>query len=135
MNSMNMSTLEKMQRDQHIPGKVKYNKTTQTSKMLLLCASFGQNFWNFLEGGKTCDAEWIFKVVEEKYRGELHYPKNCDYFMDPRNIIQHYKSCPLHQSKSNVKGYGLAEMWCFVTQKNDLEVAHPSIVDARAQLL
>ena len=54
--------------------------------------------------------------------------------MDPRNVIQHYKSCPLHQSKSNVKGYGLAEMWCFVTQKNDLEGAHSSIVDARAQV-
>ncbi|CAJ1954086.1 unnamed protein product [Cylindrotheca closterium] len=60
-------------------------------------------------------------------------PKNIDYFLDPVKLIKHYKSCRLNQSKSKVNGYGLAEVWCFVTEKTKLEGAHNSLVDTFAQ--
>ena len=60
-------------------------------------------------------------------------PNNIDYFLDPAYIIKHYKSCELNESKSGVVGYGLAEVWCFIKEKTQLDGAHDALEDTLAQ--
>ena len=56
-------------------------------------------------GGKSCDCEWLFKTTVGNFYGSgYEMPNNCPYFMDPRKVINNYKSCELHPSKSGVLG-------------------------------
>ena len=79
-------------------------------------------------GGKQCDCEWMFKITEEIHVGKLHMPNGLNLFMDPKNVISAYTSCALHQKNSGVIGYGLAEVFCHVTEKEELDGAHSSTV-------
>jgi hypothetical protein len=82
-------------------------------------------------GGKACDVEWMFRITEESHLGILKMPDNVPYFCDPRHVINHYKGCKLRMD--GMLGLGCAEMWCHVMNKDKLDGAHSSIVDARAQ--
>lgn len=82
-------------------------------------------------GGKACDVEWMFRITEETHLGILKMPDNVPYFCDPRQVINHYKGCKLRTE--GMLGLGCAEMWCHVKNKDRLDGAHSSIVDARAQ--
>ena len=86
-------------------------------------------------GGKSCDCEWLFKVTVDGFYGDGYVmPKDCPFFMDPKRVIEKHPSCQLHKSKSNVLGYGLAEVWCFVKDETKLGGAHNALADAVAQL-
>jgi hypothetical protein len=82
-------------------------------------------------GGKACNVEWMFRTTEDTHLGILKMPDNVPCFCDPKNAINHCKSCKLLSEA--MLGYGCAEMWCHITNNDRLEGAHSSIVDARAQ--
>ena len=46
--------------------------------------------------GKGCDVDYLYKIVHELHPGECVMPKWCPYFMDPKEVISHYKTCHLH---------------------------------------
>ena len=88
--------------------------------------------WN----GASCDVEWFFHVTRDSdwnHSNTLVMPKGLDYFMDPMRVISHYKSCQLHNSKTDLDGYGLEQTYCFVKKVTQLVGAHNSLVDAQAQ--
>ena len=47
-------------------------------------------------------------------------------------MIDNYKSCKLHPSKSGV--LGLAEVWCFCKGETELDGAHDALTDVKAQM-
>ena len=55
----------------------------------------------------------MWKITEETHVGECIMPKNCEFFLDPIDIIKHYKRCPLNKNNSSILGYGLVTVWCF----------------------
>ena len=61
-------------------------------------------------------------------------PNNCPFFMDPRRVIDKYKLCPLHPSKSGLLGLGLAEVWCYCNGETELDGAHNAMTDVKAQM-
>ena len=84
--------------------------------------------------GETCDIQWLFNVTEVSHKGSLKLPKGLSYFMDPCQVISHYKSCPLNEKNRGEVGHALEIVYCFVTGKTTLVNAHDAIVDATAQL-
>ena len=53
--------------------------------------------------------------------------------MDPYRVISSFKSCPLHKSKSKLEGYDLSSVWKFIKDGSNLNGAHNSLVDVKAQ--
>jgi hypothetical protein len=53
--------------------------------------------------------------------------------MDPYHVISSFKSCRLHKSKSKLEGYGLGSVWKFINDGPNLNGAHNSLVDVKAQ--
>ena len=53
--------------------------------------------------------------------------------MDPYCVISSFKSCRLHKSKSKLKGYDLGSVWKFINDDRNLNGAHNSLVDEKAQ--
>ena len=47
-------------------------------------------------GGKACDCERLFQVVEETHVGTLFMPNGVKYFHDPLTVICNLRSCKLH---------------------------------------
>jgi Inhibitor of the KinA pathway to sporulation, predicted exonuclease len=85
--------------------------------------------WN----GKGSDCKWLWKITEELYRGQLHMPDRCEFFMDPMGVIKHYKGCKLNVKHSGIIGMGLAKIFCYVTGNVAMEGEHNSLHDAQAQ--
>ena len=77
-------------------------------------------------GGKSCDCEWLFRVTEETHHGILKMPRWCPYFLDPRRVIEKYKTCELNQQHSRVLGYGLEEVYCFDDEDTDWDTDEDS---------
>ena len=48
-------------------------------------------------------------------------------------MITSFKSCPLNKSKSKLDGYDLGSVWKFVNDGQNLNGAHNSLVDVKAQ--
>ena len=61
----------------------------------------------------TSDCQHVFKIVEDTHKGKLFFPREIEYFCDPCAVIQHYKSCQLHEVRrsSGVVGYGLGTVY------------------------
>ena len=88
-------------------------------------------------GGAGCDIEWFFKTTElcpQHLRTTFRQPRWTPYFWDPLKTIKNYKSCPLNIAQSNILGYGLGTVYCFVTGQTQLIGAHDSLVDVCAQI-
>ncbi len=81
--------------------------------------------------GETCDMKWIYKLVQAP-NTSLSFPRQIKFFMDPLKMIKHYKSCPLHPSKSKLESLRLDIIYRFVTG-TELQGAHNSLNDVRAQ--
>ena len=84
-------------------------------------------------GGKACDCEWLFRVTEVWHPETLHMPAGLDYFLDPGRVIENYKSCRLHNQHTGLEGYGLEMTWCYIKGETELQHAHSSLVDCKAQ--
>jgi hypothetical protein len=94
----------------------------------------------FLNGGQQrgCftawagKGEWLHRVTDIDYVGQLFQPRWCPYFWDPVVCLT-YAKCQLKPlATANSGGVGLASAYRHVTGKG-LEGAHSSIVDARGQ--
>jgi len=85
--------------------------------------------WN----GKGSDCKWLWKITKEMYKGRFSMPEGCIYFMDPMGVIKHYKGCKLNVKNSGVIGMGLANIYCYVSDKIRLEGEHNALNDVIAQ--
>jgi hypothetical protein len=75
--------------------------------------------------GETCDLRWIWKHTQAP-RSQLSMPSQFYYFMDPLEVIQHYKGCKFHPTKSKLESLELGCVWKFITNRN-LNGAHDSL--------
>ncbi len=81
--------------------------------------------------GETCDLRWIWKHTQAP-RSQLSMPPQLHYFMNPLEVIQNYKGCKFHPTKSKLESLELGCVWKYITNRN-LNGAHDSLVDAKAQ--
>ena len=84
-------------------------------------------------GGKGCDCEWLFRVAEVWHPDTLHMPAGLDYFLDPGDVIKNYTTCRLNNKHTGLEGYGLEMTWCYIKGETQLQNAHSSLVDCKAQ--
>jgi len=83
--------------------------------------------------GETCDLAWIYKLCQAPF-SRLSLPDKLKYFMDPSKVIDNYKTCKLNHAKTGKDTYALGEVWKNLMKKEELENAHDSIDDCRAQM-
>jgi len=98
------------------------NRHVAMSETIILIA------WN----GENCDLKWLWRITQVP-RSRLSFPPQIQYFMDPYRVISSFKSCPLNKSKSKLDGYDLGSVWKFVNDGRNLNGAHNSLVDVKAQ--
>ena len=98
------------------------NRHVAMSETIILVA------WN----GENCDLKWLWRITQAP-RSRLSFPPQIKYFMDPYRVITSFKSCPLNKSKSKLDGYDLGSVWKFVNDGRNLNGAHNSLVDVKAQ--
>jgi hypothetical protein len=91
------------------------------AKMVVLVA------WN----GAACDLKWLWRLTQAP---NLMYslPPNIKYFIDPYHVIEKYKSCVFNKTKSKIK-VELGVAWKYASNGTNLNGAHDSLVDVRAQ--
>ena len=82
--------------------------------------------------GETCDLKWLWKMTQAP-RSPLDLPESVVYFLDPLRVIKHYGSCPLNQKKSKLDSLELGCIWSYIHNNQNLNGAHDSLVDVRAQ--
>jgi hypothetical protein len=54
------------------------------------------------------------------------------FFLDPKKVIEEYKRCPLHKSRSKLESNELGCVWKYIYGQN-LNGAHDALEDAKAQ--
>jgi hypothetical protein len=84
--------------------------------------------WN----GEACDLKWLWKLTQAP-NSMYSLPPNIKYFIDPYHVILQYKSCVLNKMKSKLKVYELGVIWKYANNGTNLNGAHDSLVDVRAQ--
>lgn len=84
--------------------------------------------WN----GALCDLEWIYRLTQT-CGATLSLPSRVKYFFDPYRGIKNTTGCKLNKKHSGLESYSLSSVYKKVTGK-ELENAHSSLVDARAQV-
>ena len=53
--------------------------------------------------------------------------------MDPQKVIRHYKGCKLNSNHSKLDSYELGVVGSYINDGRNLNGAHDSLVDAKAQ--
>ena len=53
--------------------------------------------------------------------------------MDPVSVINKYKGCKLNKSNSKLESYALGLVWGYINNGANLEGAHDSLVEVKAQ--
>ena len=81
--------------------------------------------------GKSCDLKWIWKLTQAP-NSRLNMPPQIKLFLDPYQVINHFKSCKLNPAKSKLESLSLGCVWTFLKDQN-LNGAHDSLVDVKAQ--
>ena len=84
--------------------------------------------WN----GENCDLKWLWRITQAP-RSRLSFPPQIQYCMDPYRVISSSKSCRINKSKSKLEGYDLGSVWKFINNGHNLNGAHNSLVDVKAQ--
>jgi hypothetical protein len=86
----------------HVLGQFKtwLNRHVGISETIILVA------WNM----KTCDLKWLWKFMQAPW-SRLSFPPQIQFFIDLYQVITGFMSCPLHKSKSKLKGYDLGSVW------------------------
>ena len=82
--------------------------------------------------GKSCDMDFIFKLVHNNKNTSVLFPSQIEFFLDPYLIIKSQAACPINRNKSNLDDYKLSTVYKFVTEK-DLDGAHDAIIDCEGQ--
>jgi hypothetical protein len=100
------------------------NRHVPMSETIILVAWNGENC--------DCDLKWLWRITQAP-RSRLSFPPQIQYFIDPCPVTTSFKSCPLNKSKSKLDGYDLGSVWKFVNDGRNLNGAHNSLVDVKAQ--
>jgi hypothetical protein len=84
--------------------------------------------------GKGGCCSKLINITEVQHKEKLCLPRWTEYFCDPAQVIQHYNSCQLNDSKRGQKpqGYGLEVVYSVAFGK-ELDGGRNSLTDARAQ--
>ncbi len=98
------------------------NRHVAMSETIILIA------WN----RKNCDLKGLWRITQAP-RSCLSFPPQIQYFMDPYHVITSFKSCPLNKSNSKLDGYDLGSVWKFVNNGRNLNGAHNSLINVKAQ--
>jgi hypothetical protein len=81
--------------------------------------------------GETCDLAWRWKLTQAP-RSTLSFTDQLKFFLDPKKVIEEYKRCPLHKSRSKLESYELWCVWKYIYGQN-LNGAHDALEDTKAQ--
>ncbi len=81
--------------------------------------------------GETCDLKWFWKLINIP-NSPMSMPSKCKFFLNPLKVLNHYKSCPLHPSKTKLESSNLKLVYKYITG-TDLIGAHNIIIDCKAQ--
>ena len=84
--------------------------------------------WN----GTSCDLKWIWKLTQAPL-STLSMPVQIEFYIDPYRAIMQYDKNPLHPSQSSVESMELGVIWKYINGGANLNGAHDSLVDAKAQ--
>ena len=82
--------------------------------------------------GETCDLKWLWKITQAPF-SKYKLPSKIAYFIDPYRVMERFEGCPLNKSKTNLDSYELGVIWSYLNNNNNLNGAHGSLVDTRAQ--
>ena len=82
--------------------------------------------------GETCDLKWVWKMTQAPH-SQLTLPLQIEYFLDPLRVIRNYKGCKLNPCKSKLDSLELGIVWKYINAGRNLNGAHDSLVDAKAQ--
>ena len=81
---------------------------------------------------ETCDLKWLWKLTQMPI-SQLSLPNAFKYFIDPLRVIINYKGCKLYPSKSKLDSLELGCIWKHINDGQNLNGAHNSLVDVKAQ--
>ena len=84
--------------------------------------------WN----GEGCDLKWLWKLTQAP-GSRFVWPGQVKFFMDPLRVIKKFTGCRIHPSKSKIENLELGVVWKHLNDGRNLNGAHDSMVDARAQ--
>ena len=95
--------------------------------------------YRFGQDGHSSGLKW--KKVQstltvETYTGttiSIFVPANIKYFIDPYQVIGNYRSCSLNKNKLNMDSYKFGVIWKYINYGDNLNGAHDSMVDTKAQ--
>ena len=83
--------------------------------------------------GETCDLKWLWKLTQAP-RSPYDLPETMAYFVDPLKIIKQYVGCKLNPKHSKLDSLELGVVWKHINSGANLNGAHDSLVDAKAQM-
>ncbi len=78
---------------------------------------------------EMCHLKWLWKLINIS-NSSMSMPSKYKFFLDPLKVLKHYKSCPLHPSKTKLESWNLQSIYKYITG-TDLIVAHNSINDCK----
>ncbi len=79
----------------------------------------------------SCDLKWLWKLTQAPNL-TMNIPLQLQFFLDLLQVIQNYKSCPLHPEKTKLESCNLKSIYRFVSGKA-LRRAHDSLNNVKAQ--
>jgi len=82
--------------------------------------------WN----GATCDLKWLWKMSQTP-RSQLNLLGAIKYFINPLRVIQNYKGCKLHPTKSKLDSLELVCVWKDINAGRNLNGAYDSLIDVK----
>ena len=82
--------------------------------------------------GETCDLKWLWTLTQAP-DSPFDLPDSFEYFLDPYRVISKMKTCKLHQEKSKLDSLSLGVVWKYINDGKNLNGAHDSLVDVKAQ--
>jgi len=82
--------------------------------------------------GETCDLKWLWKLTHAP-RSLYDPPATMAYFMDPLKIIKPYGGCKLNHKHYKLDSLELRVVWKPINSGANLNSAHDSMVDDKAQ--
>ena len=82
--------------------------------------------------GETCDLKGLWKLTQAP-RSPYDLPSKLKYFMDPLKVIGHYSGCKLNPKHSKLDSLELGVVWKHINEGANLNGAHCSLVEAKAQ--
>ena len=82
--------------------------------------------------GASCDLKWLWTLTQAP-DSPFDLPDSFGYFLDPYRVIAKMSSCKLNPEKSKLDSLLLGVVWKYINDGENLNGAHDSLVDVKAQ--